>query len=221
MKVPFSFQPLDSMLGGGLEPGIITMIYGEAGTGKTNLCLVLARSVAASGKRVVYVDSEGVSPDRVSQVFAGSPDLVRRILFYRPVTLWEQEHAISQGTKPEDIGLIVVDTFNMMVRVGNGDGGSRPGKSLEKQLGKLHRTARERDIPVVMTGQVFGGGGGSSGDDRPRVYFGGSVEHVAKIVLFLEKSGINLRRAVLMKHRSLPEGISANFMLCDSGICEE
>ncbi|MCR3884292.1 MAG: DNA repair protein RadB, partial [Methanothrix sp.] len=33
---------LDRLLGGGFEPGVITQIYGEAGTGKTNIILQLA-----------------------------------------------------------------------------------------------------------------------------------------------------------------------------------
>jgi DNA repair protein RadB len=34
------------MLSGGIESGCLTLIYGEAGTGKTNLCLTLAKNLA-------------------------------------------------------------------------------------------------------------------------------------------------------------------------------
>jgi len=235
MKVPFRFKPLDSILGGGLESGTITMVYGEAGTGKTNLCLVMARSVVSAGSRVAYVDSEGVSPDRVAQVFAESPDEVRQILFYRPTTLWEQEHSISQAVKLEDIALIIVDTFNMMLRPRSGEDRAEVSRSSDRQLDVLYRTARVRDIPVLMAGQVFGGpvfrtgsgaGTGTGNGDQitrkgPGIYYGSSAEHIAKTLILLEKTGEpNHRSAVLMKHRSLPEGLSAEFRLCDTGICE-
>ena len=58
-------QSLDALLGGGLESGIITRVYGEAGTGKTNLCLQAARECVLSGKKVAYIDTEGVSVERI------------------------------------------------------------------------------------------------------------------------------------------------------------
>ena len=66
--IPTECGALDAMLGGGIETSCITLLYGEAGTGKTNLCLVLARNVARSGKKVIYVDSEGVSIERLRQI---------------------------------------------------------------------------------------------------------------------------------------------------------
>jgi len=215
MKISFRFPSLDSMLSGGLESDTVTLIYGEAGSGKTNLCLVLAHSVALSGKRVAYIDPEGISPGRVSQVFADAPGAVRRILFFRPLTLWEQGHAISQAAKLKEVGLVILDTFNMLIRLGSGDEKVDVGKALMSHLDRLHKIARERGIPVVIAGQVFTG----SGDADPRIYFGDSAMHLAKTILRLEKTGPNMRRAVLVKHRSLPEGLSAEFRTCDSGIC--
>jgi DNA repair protein RadB len=41
-RLPSGCESLDSLLGGGFESGIITQLYGEAGTGKTNIALQLA-----------------------------------------------------------------------------------------------------------------------------------------------------------------------------------
>ena len=35
-------KPLDDLLGGGFERGIVTQVFGAAGTGKTNVCIQLA-----------------------------------------------------------------------------------------------------------------------------------------------------------------------------------
>ena len=63
--LPFRCSTLDEMLDGGVESGCLTLIYGAAGTGKTNLCLALAREIALQSKKTVYVDSEGISLQRL------------------------------------------------------------------------------------------------------------------------------------------------------------
>ena len=51
-KIPFECASLDQMLGGGIEPACVSLLYGEAGSGKTNLCLVMTRNIASQGKTV-------------------------------------------------------------------------------------------------------------------------------------------------------------------------
>ena len=54
-RLAIKCSALDKLIGGGLEPKIITEIYGEAGTGKTNICLQASRESAARGKKVAYI----------------------------------------------------------------------------------------------------------------------------------------------------------------------
>jgi DNA repair protein RadB len=68
-KLATGSKVLDEMLKGGYEKDIITTIYGPAGAGKTVLCILCAINVARSGKKVVYVDSEGgFSLERLKQI---------------------------------------------------------------------------------------------------------------------------------------------------------
>jgi replicative DNA helicase len=53
--VPTGFQELDSVVGGGLRPGELMLIGGSQGIGKTTLTLQMARNMAMSGARVLYV----------------------------------------------------------------------------------------------------------------------------------------------------------------------
>ncbi len=64
MPIPTGCKGLDDLIGGGVEEGIVTEFYGEGGSGKTSLALQLAVRCAESGKQVVYLDTEGVSPER-------------------------------------------------------------------------------------------------------------------------------------------------------------
>ena len=63
---------VDDLLGGGLRQGQVTELTGEAGTGKTQLCLSAAASAAALGHRVVYVDTGGCfSATRIKEFHRG------------------------------------------------------------------------------------------------------------------------------------------------------
>ncbi|MGD9963539.1 MAG: ATPase domain-containing protein, partial [Thermoplasmata archaeon] len=76
---------LDGLLEGGLEGGAITLLFGEAGTGKTNICLQVARNVASQGKKVIYIDTEGVSLERLRQICADEfEEVMKNILFFEP-----------------------------------------------------------------------------------------------------------------------------------------
>ncbi len=70
-RIPLGCPQFDRLLGGGIEKGSVTLFYGKAGAGKTNVCLQIARNIATRGQRVAYIDTEGLSSDRLGQVFTG------------------------------------------------------------------------------------------------------------------------------------------------------
>ena len=56
------------MIGGGLETGAITQIFGEGGSGKSNLCILIAINAVKNGRKVIFIDTEGLSIDRFEQM---------------------------------------------------------------------------------------------------------------------------------------------------------
>ncbi|MCK4927913.1 MAG: DNA repair protein RadB, partial [Candidatus Aenigmarchaeota archaeon] len=58
-KLPFASETINEFFAGGLEPGVITNIYGEAGAAKTSFALEAAKSCITKGKKVIFVDTEG------------------------------------------------------------------------------------------------------------------------------------------------------------------
>ena len=217
-KVPFGCGALDDLLEGGVEPGSVTLIYGEAGTGKTNLCLVLARNIARQGKKVVYLDTEGLSLERYRQICGDDYECVlKSTLVFEAHSFEDQEKMVDKAIKLAegniDVGMIVVDSVSMYYRItSREDRGER--KSLASQSTKLLAIARKRIIPVLLTTQVY--------TDVERGSFeplgGHSLMHNAKTLLKLEKVSMGRRRAVLMKHRHIEEGRSAEFRLVREGI---
>jgi DNA repair protein RadB len=192
------------------------MLYGEAGTGKTNLCLQLALSVAREGKKVVFIDTEGLSIDRVSQIGgADHEELMKRLLLFEPYDFAEQEEMVDSAARlalnNQDVALVVLDSITMHYRIEMHKDADRP--SLVKQITSLLRVARKSHIPVLITSQVYT----DVSNDEFKPLGGHALNHNAKIVIRLEKAGTGLRRAVVMKHRSIPEGTCAEFRLTEKG----
>src|SRR2546422_7135854 len=98
MKVALGCRALDDLLGGGVEDGCITLLHGEAGSGKTNFCLQLARNVVRAGHKVIYIDTEGVSLDRLQPICRDDFDVVaENIPLSEPYRFQEQEKRIEEA----------------------------------------------------------------------------------------------------------------------------
>ncbi len=215
MKLPTGSKCLDSLLDGGVETGTITQIFGASGTGKTSICLMLTYTTAKSGYKVAYIDTEGLSPERVDQVFQDR-EALKNVLVYDVIDFKQQSSAIKELAKlSRDIKLVVVDSFTFLYRseLEDEDRQIKVKRELIAQLTFLLGLARKFDLAVVITNQVFTDV--KTGEDRP--LGGPSIDHISKIIIGLERIN-RQRRAILFKHRSKPEGMSCTFMITDRGI---
>ena len=75
MHVTTGCGELDAILGGGIESGSITELYGEFRTGKSQLCLTVAvssflpRDLGGGEGRTMYLDTEGsFRPERLAHI---------------------------------------------------------------------------------------------------------------------------------------------------------
>jgi DNA repair protein RadB len=208
-------KPIDELLGSGIECGSITEIFGEAGTGKTNICLLLSRECAMNGKKVAFIDSEGVSLKRFEQICQGYEfkKILSNILFYFPLSLEEQEKMIKNAIKQSDLQLIIFDTFNMFYRMQFEEDEQFANRSLNRQITNLQLAARKKDIYILITGQVYTS---EKGEIKP--FAGRGIEHITKTIIRLEKTGIGKRAATIIKHRSQPENKKAFFTITSNGL---
>lgn len=214
--LPLKCKPLDDLLGGGIESNIITKVYGEAGSGKTNLCLQAARECAATDKKVAYIDSEGVSIERLNQICAKDyvyKKILDNILFFRPTSLEFQEKMINNAIKIDGVDLIVVDTINLFYRIHLEDDKEGAMRSFMRQTANLQIAARGRDLQVIIAEQVYTD---KNGDIKP--FTNRDTEHMVKAIIKLEKTGTGERQATIMKHRSQPEGKKAFFTITTTGL---
>ncbi len=220
-KISTGSFDLNDWLGGGYEKGIVTMIVGPPGSGKSNFSILAACSQARE-KKVIFVDSEGgFSVERVKQIVGNenSERILSNILILNPTNFQEQKKCFSkllENVKKEDVGLIVVDSMAMLYRLELGDAveGDDEDKVKEvnrdvaRQMRMLVEISRKEKIPVIITNQVYGNFLSfeemKSGVEKEMNIVGGDLfKYWSKCIIELKNN--HSRKAVLLKHRSLKE----------------
>ena len=211
-------KPLDDLLGGGLERGTVTQVYGPPAAGKTNVALCAAVRAAVDGF-AVYIDTEGLSPARFEQVAGAVGDvdeLASRVVVSNAHDFEEQEQAVRDTADfAERADLIVVDSATGFYRLERSD--ADEGETLRRvarQITHLLSLARRHDLAVVVTNQVFT----DPDADRVRPLGGHTLEHWTGVVLRLDRFRGGKRRATLEKHGSKPAGETATFRITESGL---
>ncbi len=214
-RIPLSCPNLDRLLGGGVETGCVTLFFGEAGAGKTNVCLQAAGAVVRGGGKVAYIDNEGLSAERLEQVFSDDPGLLKNLLVFQTHSLEEQGDRIEKIGKLAEsgaVGMVVVDSLTMFYRLRREEPKARNEFVRHTEL--LLEIARKHDIAVVVTSQVYT----SLSTGRVEFLGGHALNHNAKTIIRVEKLEDGRRKAVVVKHRSLPEGRSALYRITGTGI---
>ncbi len=208
-------ESLDLFLNGGIEKGIITKLYGEAGSGKTNLCLQISRECANNGKKVAYIDTEGVSIERLTQICSNHnfEDILSKIIFFNPSSMDEQESMIKEALKIKNLGLIIIDTINLYYRINLEDDKEASMRSFTRQIASLQINSRKKKFITIVVEQVFTD---KNGIIKP--FTNRDTEHMIKTIIKLDKIDIGVRQATLIKHRSEPEEKKAIFKITQKGL---
>ena len=226
-KISTGSYDFNKWLYGGYEKDTITMIAGPPASGKTNFSILTACSQAKKGNKVLYVDTEGgFSTERVKQIVGKEnfDKILENIILTNPTNFKEQKklfETLLERIKKEQLSLIVVDGMAMLYRLELGDaiktGEDEKVKEVNREVAKQMRTlaeiTRKKNIPVIITNQVYfdflkkAELNNQEGQEKERTMnlVGGDLfKYWSKCIIELKKQG-NKRKAVLLKHRSLPE----------------
>ncbi len=209
--------PLDTLLGGGLERGAVTQVYGPPASGKTNVALSAAVTAAKAGETVVYIDTEGLSSERFRQVLGEGDPAVRDRIIFRAVHSFEEQREAVRGVSEfaEQAALIVVDSatgYYRLERTNEGDGETLRG--VARQVTSLLGLARKHELAVLVTNQVYT----DPESDRTKPLGGHTLAHWTGVVVRLDRFRGGKRRATLEKHRSRPAGESMQFQITETGL---
>lgn len=217
-RVSTGSPDLDRILGGGLERQMITQIYGEPGSGKSTLAIMAAVATLKEGAGVIFFDTEGFSPDRFIQICGGddsAPDLATRLYLFEPIDFAEQGLMIPESQKiftKHKIGLIVMDSATALYRSELEKRGDVQ-RMLGKQMIEILAIARKHQVPILITNQVYM----DPATDTFSGLGGTTLSHISKAIIRIERHN-SIRRAIIMKHRSRPEGESFDFVITEDGI---
>ena len=154
-------KTIDECLGGGLSPESISLIYGEAETGKTTLAMQCAVNCAKQGHKTLFVDCDDTfSVQRLSQITAKQfAKIAELIVLAKPHDFREQAAIIDQLTEyvTNSFALTVIDTFTSLYRLRVSESPSKTfelNRELNRQLAVLAQTAKTKRIAVLITSQV-------------------------------------------------------------------
>ena len=165
---------------------------------------------------MAFIDSEGVSIERINQMCKKEYNfkkILGDIIFFTPDSFDCQEKMIKEAIDNYDFELIVVDTLNLFYRMYLEDDKEATMRSFLRQMGSMQMAARKKDIFILISEQVYTD---KNGEIKPFTHR--ETEHMIKTSIKLEKIGIGKRNAIIMKHRSQPEGKTASFTITSNGL---
>jgi DNA repair protein RadB len=178
-------------------------------------------SRAKKGNKVIFIDSEGgFSSDRVKQLAPDSFDeVLKNIFLLKPTNFLEQKKAFETLSKKlkDEVSLIVVDGMTILYRLEFAAARQKGEKEIQKinselvsQMKTLAEIARKKNIPVIVTNQVY------RWDDSNKMVGGDIMKYWGKCLIELVNDK-GRRIAYLRKHRSMPEK-SLSFVIGNRGI---
>jgi len=223
-KIPTGSKILDKMLDGGYEQDIITTIYGPAGSGKTNLCILCAINMARNRKKVIYIDTENnFSIDRFKQICSSINQnyakLLNYIVFLRPASFDEQKKTFEKLKEVinNKVGLVILDSIAMLYRLelGKNEDIYEVNRALGTQLAYLKVIASKKRIPVLITNQVYAD---FEDKDKINIVGGDLLKYGSKCLLELQITPSGNRLCIVKKHRAIEAEKSITFKIVEGGI---
>jgi DNA repair and recombination protein RadB len=161
-KISIGCRRIDKFLGGGLSSESITLVYGEAETGKTALAMQCAISSARQGSKALFVDCDGAfSVRRLSQIASsGFEEVADLIILMKPTDFREQTVVVDQlmNYVARNFGLVVFDTITSLYRLRIAESPSKTfelNRELNRQLAVLAQVAKVQKVAVLATSQVY------------------------------------------------------------------
>jgi DNA repair protein RadA len=205
-RISTGSKSFDDLLGGGIETRAVTELYGEFGTGKTQLChtlCIMVQQPASGGglaAKAIYVDTENTfRPERIVSIAEAraldSRKGLENVIVAKAYNSAHQELIIEEaGSVIEDnhARLIIVDSAVAHYRaefIGRATLSERQQR-LNKFMHILVRIADTYEVAVVVTNQI---------QASPDAYFGDTIRptgghvlaHTSTYRIYLKRSGKN------------------------------
>ena len=170
-RVTTGVSELDRVLGGGIVPGVVVLVGGDPGIGKSTLLLQASDRLATAGETVLYVSAEESSSQvklRARRLGIGSERII--VLADTDVA-----HVLAEAERISP-GVLVLDSIQA-VEHAEAVGSAGSVSQVRTCAAALVRFAKEQALPVFIVGHVTKQGSIAG----PRI-----LEHMVDTVLYFE-----------------------------------
>ncbi|GAA5796936.1 DNA repair protein RAD51 A [Helicostylum pulchrum] len=231
-------KELDRMLGGGIETGSITELFGEFRTGKSQLCHMLAVTaqlpinMGGGQGKCLFIDSESTfRPSRILSIAErfslNGEETLDNIAYARAYNTDHQTSLLIQAAammSEARFSVLIVDSAMALYRTDYAGRGELAARQihLAQFLRQLQRLADEFGVAVVITNQVVAqvDGGASMFNPDPKKPAGGNIiAHASCTRLSLRKGRGENRICKVYDSPSLPEN-ECTFSIMEDGISD-
>lgn len=216
-KIPTGSCVFDNMLNGGFEMGHTYSIYGQNGSGKTQIAHNIAAEALSRGKTVLWLEIENTfRPERliemlIAKKYAVTEDealtLMDNLIIKRcldsTVMMDTLNHCTSEIIEM-NVGLIIVDGAIGKFRLDFRGRGTLSDRQVDVGtfVGRLAKIAFYLGICVILTNQVTAN---LQPYGAPVLPIGGHiVGHFAQYIIYIKKNG-EYRTITLKKSSYIPE----------------
>ncbi len=217
---------LDRIMGGGIHRANLTLIYGEANTGKSSLALQCAVISARKNLKTIIIDSDNTfSPTRLSQIANYDLDYISPLIFiFKPQGFHEQLLLIENLDNyiSDDVVMLIVDTITSLYRLelGKIDKIYSLNRDLNRQIAYLAKIAKTHNIAVLLISQVrdvF-----KNGKQKIEPVANRVLKFWAQTILKLRITNNPAIREILLEKHSIPKNVDTRclFLLSKTGLID-
>lgn len=229
---------LDRVLGGGIETGSITELFGEFRTGKSQLCHTLSVtaqlpvSMGGGEGKCLFIDTEGTfRPSRILSIAnkysLNGEETLDNIAYARAYNTDHQTSLLIQAAammSEARFSILIVDSAMALYRTDFSGRGELAARQIHlgQFLRQLQRLADEFGVAVVITNQVVAqvDGGASMFNPDPKKPAGGNIiAHASCTRLQLRKGRGENRICKIYDSPSLAES-ECTFAIMEDGISD-
>lgn len=209
LRIQTEFNELNTVLGGGIVAGSVTLIAGDPGVGKSTLLLQISLRLSYAGKKVLYVSGEE-STEQIKLRASRIQDKKKMESNLFLISMTDSDAIVAQieQLKPD---LVIIDSIQTVESLNTSGLSGSIGQVRYSAL-QFIRCAKHNSIPVIIVGHVTKEGMVAG----PMI-----LSHMVDTVLFLEGERFTQTRILrALKNRFGPVDEVGIFFMEETGMSE-